>query len=181
MAMLIICYLFIWVFFPSSVTLLRALPRPSICGQGVWPALCRGYSLSWQPALCVLQGQAPCLFTSTFNQSSLGALSCLKCPTWEKTEAFHCLSSAQWRQLSFFEEPCLLRVPGSGRNSHPGPEQLGSCPRERHRTHLLVWTGRVCSHHNSCVCLGGPFLALGICCCSIFVLITGVKGNQGLV
>lgn len=29
-------------------------------------------------------------------------------------------------------------------------------------------------------CLGGPipFLALGICCCSSFVLITGVKGNQ---
>lgn len=47
--------------------------------------------------------------------------------------------------------------------------------------HLLVQTGGDCSYDDFYVLLEKTYtlLALGICCCSIFVLITGVKGNQG--
>lgn len=120
---------------------------------------------------------------------SLEVWSCLKCSTCEKREALfvlYYLSSAQWRHLSFCEKPSLRRALGSGRNSHPWSRIAGimtCCQSARHTAHLLVQTGGNCSYDDFYVLLGRTYtlLALGICCCSIFVLITGVKGNQGLL
>lgn len=116
MSILMIYHLFGFFFSPAGKPCWGHPPRPSICAQGVWPALCRGCPFPWQPALCV-QHPNP-LPVNIHIQLIL---------TWS-LELFEmsCLGkerdSAQWRHLSFCEKPCLLRVLGRGRNSHPGPE-----------------------------------------------------------
>jgi len=57
------------------------------------------------------------------------------------------------------------------------------CQNAKHTVCLLVGMGGDCSDDDFYVLLGRTYtlLALGIYCCSIFVLITGVKGNQGFL
>lgn len=104
--------------------------------------------------------QAPCRSYSHSIDSHLKAGVVWNVLLGEKRGARCSLNSAQRRHLLFCEKLCVLRVLGRGRNCPPGPEQLGSCAKERHRAHLLGWTGRVCSHDNSRVLLGGLFLLL---------------------
>lgn len=125
---------------------------------------CRGHPFPWQPVVCVLQDPSSLpvyIHIPLQGWFSLGALSCPKCPTWEKREALfklYCLSSARWRHWSFCEKPWLLRVPGNGRNSHHGPEQLGSCWKERKGTEHICLGGRAEFAHTTTLvfCLEDP-------------------------
>lgn len=144
---------------------------PWRCGQGVWPAL----SLS-KAALCVLQHPSSLPADIHIQLILTWSLELFE-TSWEKTEALYCLSSAQWRHLA-----SVRSLVCSGCLAVSGIPSLAQSSWD-HVTGKGQSTS-ACVHGQSLLILcfaWRTLLALGICCCSIFVLITGVKGNQGLV
>lgn len=179
MAMLIICYLF-GFFFPAVRPCWGQSPAINMWSRSTTDTVQRA---SPSMAACTVCAAGPSSLPGNihiqliltwslelFEMSYLGKERGTSLPELCSVETFELL----WEALSAQGAWQWQEFP-------PWPELLRSCPKERHRAHLLAWMGRVCLHHNPCVLLGRPFKALGICCCSIFVLITGVKGNQGLV
>lgn len=170
MAILMICYYL--GFFPLQWDLAEGTPQAlkgcdQHCAEGV------PFHGSLHCVCC--SSQAPCLLKFTFNWFSPEALSCLKCPAWEKrgselcsVEAFELLWEAcsgcwQWQEFPPWPRVAGIMAQGKAQSTSACMDGQSLLTQQ-----LLCFAWRT-------------LLALGICCCCIFVMITGVKGNQGLV